>query len=301
MTPLVLFLLTSLTADTQVAAADPALPPSCIPMQLSEDGRPLLTVDIEGYGPAPFIFDTGASHSAIGRPVLEELGLIQPVDQDVVTLTEQFDTHTVSVRLRLGGLGLRQVEAVSVGVALDEEVFALGLLGADYFTSQRVRLDFVNGLFCTGEPELAYADGTRHPRTRIAVMAGAIANSRPFNVLVDTGATRTIMNTELANLAHNNDRYGVRMSVRGVTGRVERADEVARVRQVRIGGLCAPLLRAPAADLYIFEALGWGEQPALVLGMDALRDTTLIIDFATGNFQLDGSGDLRCDRETRGS
>ena len=67
---------------------------------------------------------------------------------------------------------------------------------------------------------------------------------------------------------------------------------VAQVVGLRVGGLCLPDFLAIESDVDIFRALGWENEPAIVLGMDVLQHTVLTIDHAEDVFQIDPAGDL---------
>ena len=138
------------------AVQAPAEAGQCVPLALSADYRPAVTVEIEGFGPARFLIDTGASNTALARSVVEALNAQDVTAREVITLTELFATGTVDVSLSVFPGEAREVEAVIVESDLEESSTILGLLGADFFSGDTIDMDFSRGALCiTDDDEMA--------------------------------------------------------------------------------------------------------------------------------------------------
>jgi predicted aspartyl protease len=102
--------------------------------------------------------------------------------------------------------------------------------------------------------------------------------------LIDTGANETILNAELA------AELGIVEGAPGVSPGNVKLTKVpslkATVDTVALGAAEWSKLEVQAADLPLFDALGLGDGPALVLGNDALKQVRLFIDYAGGQVYL---------------
>ncbi|GGE39532.1 hypothetical protein GCM10011367_12510 [Marinicauda pacifica] len=277
------------------AVQAPAEAGQCVPLALTADYRPAVTVEIEGFGPARFLIDTGASNTALARSVVEALNAQDVTAREVITLTELFATGTVDVSLSVFPGEAREVEAVIVESDLEESSTILGLLGADFFSGDTIDMDFSRGALCITDALTAPRDGTRHELSRVLIANASLYHfNRPVRVLVDTGATRSVANSRLAELYASVRQSGWPVSLGGVASRIDRTDDYARLNQFEMGGTCVRRLLLPVADVYVFEAMGWQDEPAMIMGMDLLQFTDFVIDYDSGDFQITGRDALAC-------
>lgn len=260
----------------------------------TDDGHRAVEVTIAGYGPAPFVVDTGAGQSAITRDIAEALGIAGDEATGVDTLTEHFRTTTVPLQLALPGGAPRAVEAVIVESELDRGYFARGLLGADFFQGRRIRLDFPAGELCLDIAPFSQASGSHHWGLGILTGEASFVRGRlPLQVLVDTGAAHSLVNEAAAKGVAAADT-AMRLRIMGVGTRIEQVRDTRRFFDFEMGGLCFALMRLPSADIHVFEVLGWADEPAMVLGMDALRHARIAIDYETGDFRVEGQRRYTC-------
>ena len=111
---------------------------------------------------------------------------------------------------------------------------------------------------------------------------------RGARVLIDTGSARSIVNRRFA-ARISNQSAELRTRVAGVSGRLHRdrpADAVF-IHRLGVGGYCRGRAALLAAHLDIFEALGWKDAPAMILGLDLLADAVVHIDYQTGAAALE--------------
>ena len=117
---------------------------------------------------------------------------------------------------------------------------------------------------------------------------------RGARVLIDTGSARSIVNRSFA-ARISNQPAEMRTRIAGVSGRLHRdrpADSVF-IHRLRVGGYCRSRVALLAADLHIFEALGWNDGPAMILGLDLLADAVVHIDYASGAVAVEPAAGAR--------
>ncbi len=183
------------------------------------------------------------------------------------------------------------MNAVVAPVEPDETLYAEGLLGADVFGEARLALD-LDALTMTldaGPPE--HVDGRLDPQSNLL---WGEARSRsvkgPINVLIDTGATRTIVNSALSAKRRGGVRFN--LVIGGVDGRTREERQAVTLERLRVGGLCVTAMPALEADLDVFRAMGWESEPAMIPGPDLLRHARIIIDRRAGLFELSPANEV---------
>ena len=276
-----------------------------VPMQINTYG--LYTVDVNvgrqvmfsgdpNAEPIPFIIDTGASHTAVPRLIAQQL-----VDQALITLdrtghgmTGPFDTNLVFVDQLDFGLGARETEVAVFDEAYGSVMSAAGLLGSSAFDGDFIQLNFprqtlysLSGRFTQGSPDLRLQDGLIIGAASIRGVEG------PVHVILDTGATASLANTALADARGGPVR--VRESVVfGVSGAETQAETRKLFSRFRLDNLCLNLFEIAVSDVYAFEHQGWSDQPAIILGMDALHKAVITLDHETGHVSLEGVDNQSC-------
>ncbi|MGX6648107.1 aspartyl protease family protein [Maricaulaceae bacterium MS644] len=272
--------------------------PSASAMGRALDGRRSIQVMIEGRGPWPFILDTGASHTAIAQPLAVEFGF-EPtgVLHDVQTLTEEIRSERlVLADVRAGGATAAHLDMVVVDTPTDLDLNYFGLLGNDMFAGRTLSIDVANAVLTLDSPAPAHEDARLYPGRNVPV--GDIILHRagpPVRVLIDTGSARTIINSRLARRLRP-DQVTFRFDVMGATrlARRETDAEAVRIPSFRMGGICGLGLVAVNADVDVFRAMGLSDEPAMILGMDALAEAVITIDHATGVVEISMADGERC-------
>jgi predicted aspartyl protease len=277
-------------------------PPRDAALGRTPSGHFTVEVMLDGRGPFPFIFDTAASHSAVLQSVAEGYGFQSTREElhDVQTLTEEIESERHPFGdVNLAGLDLGAMNAVIVVDPEDRSLPVAGLLGSDVLDGRRLTLDLGQARLTLGGQAPAHNDGRVDPVRQVLVGEARLARSRGrVKVLLDTGSARTIVNEALAQrLSHQNPT--ARMRVGSISRRAEAIDDarLARVSRLRIGGLCMPSFMAVNADVDVFRAMGWEDQPAMVLGLDVLQHAILHIDHAADTFEVgpaEGAAAVRC-------
>lgn len=281
-------------------AGGPALAmPETLVLQRAPSGHLLVPVSIDGQGPYIFLFDTGASHTAIAQPVAESLGFRSAWDRtgDVQSLTTRFEAERFALdRFEFAATGPVQINSVVIPVGADDPNPVAGLLGADAITAQRYRMDFSTGTLTLDAAPAQIADGQVNPIGLLLSHARLRRGVSHINVIIDSGSAWSIVNPRLARFIRQ--RSGtVRFNINGVDDHVDIEAAPVTVRRFQIGGLCLDSFAALQSDLDVFGALGWDYEPAIVLGMDVLQHASISVDRDTGIVQIDAAGDgIPCTR-----
>lgn len=251
-------------------------------------GRVWAPVYINDKGPFRLVLDTGANRTAVIPSLAARLGTPSTTNVKLLGATGTSIVPMIRVEsIKVGDLWLGDRE-----VAIVPDVFggAQGVLGADGLSDKRVHIDFVNDsisiLRSTGR--VRERGLTRVPvklRNGHLLMFDVKLAGVRTRAMLDTGAQATIGNKSLQ-AALSRRAKGVKNTIIGVT-LDEQHGETLFAPAVDIGDLTIRGMRVTFGDMYIFEAWGMNEDPALLIGMDiiGLLDT-LIIDYKRRELHL---------------
>lgn len=246
---------------------------------------------------AEFIFDTGANHTAMTSRIALSVGynpedapetiahaLTQPFVSDVHVI-EDFDF----------GTGPNRIEALVVNVDESLGVRASGILGLDNFTSGTLEINFIDQHLIVNADVNVRSDLGVDPEFGLLMGYGESRRiNQPIHIILDSGSNVTIANEAYARFTADTT-MGARTAVRDVSAsRIQRIRSSTFFGQTSIGNLCIPRAEIHVADLYVFDYYGLHDTPALILGMDILKNSIVRIDFDTGNVSIDGFRQFRC-------
>lgn len=262
-------------------------------LERTPSGHLVIPITINETGPYTFLFDTGASHTAIAQPVAESLGFRSEwIDTgDVQSLTTRFEAERFQLgRVRFSGGHPIQLNSVVIPVAEGDPQPVDGLLGADAITARRYEIDFSTGEVDLGAAAARFPDGQVNGIGLLLGQAHLQRGVSHINVILDSGSARSIANRQLARYIRQ--RSGtVRYNINGVDDDIDVEAIPTYVRRFQIGGLCLDGFWALQSDLDVFGSLGWDYQPSLVLGMDVLQFATVTVDRESGRVQIDAASD----------
>lgn len=288
------------SAQEPVPTAPPTLPDVTVsapepryvaPTTRDRIGRIWAPVHVDGRGPYRLVLDTGASHSALTRRVVDDLAL--PVEPATVLLRGTTGSM-VADRVRASTLEVGEllVEDVTLPVVADAFGGADGVLGAQGLRDKRIVIEFLRDRISIARShrQLPPAGFERlpfrfHPSRgmRVELKVGSV---RTIGV-IDTGAQRTVGNLALRQaLLRGRERREVEESIVGVTQDVQ-AGTLLRVPPIAAGKLTIRSAGIAFADLHIFESWGLIDKPAVLIGMDVLGVLeTLIIDYRRAELHM---------------
>jgi predicted aspartyl protease len=252
--------------------------------------RMTVPVRVAGHGPYRFLVDTGADRTAISRELAPALKLQRADGATMHTVTGASQVTTATVPLL--NIAAKQVRNVEAPLLEARNIGADGILGLDSLHSQRILFDFKKDLL-TIVPSSANDGALRDSivvtgriKNGRLILAGAWANNRKLTVIVDTGAQVSVGNAALRRMLLHPSKGTKPVELQSVTGdRI--GGQYALVRDFDVGGVHLKDLPIVFADSRLFKQLGLENQPALLLGMNALRGFEKVsIDFANRKLRV---------------
>ena len=254
-------------------------------------GRIWAPVFINGRGPFRMVLDTGASDSAITAPVATVLGLVpspshlvlvQGVAGSAIVPTVQIDSLTV---------GDLDVTSATLPIIADALGGAEGVLGTAGFSDKRIDIDFLHDRIT-----IVRSHGQRAPIGFITLplersgpgllmVPGSVAQVH-VRAVIDTGAERSIGNEALRRALVSRHAQGTPDKIYDVTTHVQ-GGEMFESPPIMLGKIEIRGARITYGEVRIFEHWRLTQEPALLIGMDALGLLdALIIDYRRRELQL---------------
>ncbi|GAA4770310.1 hypothetical protein GCM10023219_16100 [Stakelama sediminis] len=250
--------------------------------------RMTVPVYVAGSGPYGFVIDTGAERSVIATQLAERLSLSgrSSVLLRASTGVQRVPTYRVP-SLRVTPFMERY--NIAAPVLNSSDIGAWGLLGLDFLDGYAVSIDFEHHRM-TVRPSSRRQMQTRREDGEIVVSAkrlrgrliltDAYFGSRRIRLFLDTGSMVSIGNQALLNLIRDHRRQQREISMISVLGDSAKI-RYAQVDRLRIGTMRFRDLPIGFGASPPFAAMGITDEPALLLGMDALRVFRRVdIDFA---------------------
>ena len=271
--------------------AAPATPAKDIASRLT------VPVHINGKGPYHFIVDTGADRTVLATEVGEELGLARGARVVLDGVVQTLVAETVSIRqLAFGSHASGNFSVPTIPRALLD---ADGYLGLDFLDGHRVTFDFKAGLLKVGEPRPRFsANWTPQYEARVSTF-GSSGHLRSLDckvdgvsaaAFIDSGAEVSAANGPLLSaLGRRNPNFGEvgKIELIDITGG-EIQGKVAIVKQIRMPGLAFDECPLVIANFQVFKAWGLNHSPALLIGMNLLRQFSMVsIDYGLKELRFD--------------
>lgn len=243
-------------------------------------------------GPFQFVVDTGANRTVIGVETARRCSLIADGSTPVHGIVGIQPAPLVNVpRLRVGQVQSRNLSLPSLP---KEALGADGLLGIDVLRGRRIRLDFEHNTFSIGPSHsgasvraLGGGGGTRIPDPDDAIVVPAQYRSGqlvifdadvagiPVRAFLDSGAQITCGNEALRDvLVQERPQFAARLApttLISATGQTSPA-QLAPLPRLRLGGIGLNNIRAAFAPLHIFNLWDLNDRPAMLVGVDVLRN-----------------------------
>ena len=267
-----------------------------LPAKVEIKDRQLTTaVRVNGRGPFHFVVDTGADHSVIAADVAEALKLTAGREVVVQGIIGSVSAPSVPIReLRFGPVVCENLDVPVLPRAL---LKVDGYLGLDAIGRNRVVFDFAHhtlqvtnsvpllALEPAGGDTLIPAPGDAgHLRSLSCRVDQVFATA-----FLDSGAEVSVGNEALRRkLQDGRPGYtGERdIELTGITGGM-RTGRVVKVDTILLGNLEFSGCEIAIADLDIFRIWGLADTPALLIGLNFLREfQTVTIDYGRKEFRL---------------
>jgi predicted aspartyl protease len=258
----------------------------------------MVEVHINDHGPYHFVVDTGADRTILASEVAIELGLSHSEMVMLKGVVRAVLADTVSIRtMTFGSITKKQFMVPTLSRSLLD---ADGYLGLDFLDGHRVTFDFKNHVLQVSEPRARFsANWVRENEARITT-SGSSGHLQALDctvdgigatAFIDTGAEVTAANEPLqAALAKHNPSFGDQGSIHliDITGG-EILGKVAMVDKIRLTSALTftdcPLV---IADFLVFDVWGLRHRPALLIGMNLLRQFERVsIDYGLQELRFD--------------
>ncbi|HSG35153.1 MAG TPA: aspartyl protease family protein [Sphingomonadaceae bacterium] len=252
--------------------------------------RLTLPVLIDGQGPFDMVVDTGAESTIVTRALATRLGLTDLRPATLVGMASRREIEVAQVMEFTLGKSVFDIETVPV---IDDGNVgsADGILGIDSLQGRRVLFDFEDRTISvtSGEDRGSRAGFEIVVKARKElgqlIITDARVNGIKTNVIVSTGAEGSVGNLALKNRLRGRQVGSAQMT--DVNG-VEESSELTLVRDLEIGRGRISNFPIAFVDSPTFEALGIGDEPAMVLGIGELRlFDRVAIDFEDNRVMFD--------------
>lgn len=279
------------TLAEQEQAEQEQVEPAIDRVRLREDGEDRLTipVEIEGNGPYDFLIDTGAEGTILSDRLVGRLGIETSGRANIVSVASRAEVDTV--RLSSFAFAERDIGRLTTPVLRYDHLGVDGILGLDALQDLRVLIDFRKGTMDVEDAHEKPSGGRYDIIVRARRLKGqmiitdAEIDGIDVAVIVDTGAQYSIGNLALLRALRPSERHllqGTDVLGSLYEGRVGYLDEM-RIGRMVLGNMPTAFLDGPA-----FDQLGFGDRPALLLGVGTLRGLErLAIDFRSGKVLFD--------------
>lgn len=256
-------------------------------------GRIWVPVYINDKGPFRLVLDTGASTSAINDAVVQALSL-PPNQSPNITLRGVTGTAVVPTvkvdSLRVGDLMLRNKR---LPVIADAFGGAVGVLGTEGLADKRIHIDFGSDFVLIrrsneepAAPEF-YTIPVKFLHGKVPVAEALMGNIR-IKVIIDTGLESTVANLAARDALLRQAAAGESTTdeIIGATMEVQTGERYL-VPSIRLGDIIIRTPHITFGDMRIFEHWKLFDEPAILLGMDAIGTLdVLIIDYKRDELQI---------------
>lgn len=271
-----------------------------VPLHPAATVHLMLPAFVNGKGPFQFLLDTGADETGLYQWFVEQQGLKPGKIQDVEGMTGTVSTpvyHLDSVSV--DGREIRNLDADSFPNRHDVEVEA-GAVGNDLMNGAVVVYDFP----CRTVSILPKPVDLKHVLTAQAhrIDGGPVVDGTQLTLpvwvgkvqgiaVLDTGSSDTRINTAFARAAGIDPASAAFRDAEPIFG-VNSNPVPSRkgpVGAVRFAGLEARNTELRVIDLPVFRSFGFGDGPAMILGLDLMQGHRLVYDHEAKRFWFDAS------------
>jgi hypothetical protein len=265
----------SLTAGVD---AEPTGPLYAIPTLPDRVGRIVAAVMINGRGPFRFMLDTGSNRTVLAQSVLAKLDLAADPDASISVVGVTGSQIAASVHIDSLDAGAMHFRDVDLAVLSGPVLYGLdGILGMEGFDGLKVSADFVRNLVSISKSRGRQA-AARYAAVPVQflsdrlLMIDAVVGRLHVKAIIDTGSQRTLANGALLAALSGGRRDVAPTSPASVIDATQSQQPglTGRVPAIQLGEATIQNLDVTFGDFQIFRTWGLENEPALLIGMDAL-------------------------------
>jgi hypothetical protein len=277
---------------------------STVPLRPAATVHLVVPAMIDGQGPFPFILDTGADGTGLYRWFAEKQGFLAGPPTEIEGMTGKTTNPTYRLgSVSIDGRTIRNITADSFPGRHDAEIEA-GAIGNDLMDGAVAIFDFP----CKTVEILPKPVDMAHLLTADAhkVAAGGVQDGTQLSFAVeidgvrgvavlDTGASDTRVNTAFLRAAGIDPASAAFYDAEPIFGVAGKAtpSRKGQVGTVRFAGLTVSGAELRAIDLPVYKSFGFGDGPAMIMGLDLMAGYRLLYDHEAKLFWFDRS---RCER-----
>jgi predicted aspartyl protease len=290
-------LATTAAAAPQLELPDEDAPNTELDTGRDHDDHMLAPVTINGQGPFNFLLDTGANVSCISHKLAERLDLKSAETELVHTVVGARQRPVVVLdTLQVGPRNRKRVKAPSLPIQGPE---VDGVLGVDWLKGQRLVLNFkqrkleiVRSQPDQGEPGRIVIVPARRRHGQLTIVDADLSGHK-ISAIIDSGAEGSLCNGHLRDLVRALDsKHGEVQPIRFVKMETLAGEaftgEAINLPFLRLGGLHLGNVPVTFADMHVFEVWDLADRPAIVIGMDLLRQFEQVaLDFGRSQVRFD--------------
>ena len=273
------YYLAALAAAGATATIEPGEPTATsdaevLKMQRERFERMTVPVTIKGEGPFRFMIDTGAQATVLSIHLADQLELTERRTATLVGMASRRAVETAEIPEF--GIGRRTLTIMTAPLVESGNIGgADGILGLDGLQGQRVLLDFVKQRMLVADADelggnRGYEIIVRAQRSLgQLIIADALVNDVKTAVIIDTGAQASVGNMALLERLRRSRAFGEN-TMTDINGQ-DLTGQVRICESLSIGEMNLTDIPILFVDTPPFDALGFADRPALILGMNELK------------------------------
>lgn len=257
------------------------------PMHLTTKGHAYILADLGQVKNHPMVLDTGAQTGLLPESILPLLKL-----DDEALSTEQAVGATGSVTMQtatiastvVGNFEHKQLNYLlrdMANLTLPDGKIP-GILGHDFLHNYCVDLNFKQAIVSLnkGACDATAVTGLQATPFKIEndfIWLTAQVQGVPTDVLLDTGAHHTFINTPLYKQL-SGITVGETEATRGMTAHTQERHTLNGL-SYQLNGHRVDESKSYLADMHVFNHLGYGDKPFMLLGIAAFKNGRMVMDY----------------------
>jgi predicted aspartyl protease len=253
-----------------------------IPFDVGSKGHILIPVNINGGDALTFVFDTGASITALNKNRLVDLDIDRSKDQTAQLVGMHGTENATLVGLSsvsLHGTSITNSRAILMDLSkVEGEQFKIwGVLGFDFFGKYNLSIDYKTNQLEFKVPRQTCAAQPGNPDNEVPITlkhgthitVPVTLNGVKVSAIIDSGASRSFINESAAKALNVPLPADIPTAALPASSTKPELTTTAKTLQLS-GKPIAKNAKFSIANVPVFELFGLGAKPAALLGADIL-------------------------------